>query len=199
MGLLGMPNAGKSTLISAVSAARPKIADYPFTTLHPHLGVVRVEANRSFVMADVPGVIEGAADGAGLGLRFLNHLMRTRLLLHLVDVASADLVREVRTIVAEVEAFGGPLAQRARWLVLNKADLLDEDEVRAVQRRLLEGLAWRGPVYVISAAAGVGLKPLIRDVMRFLEDHPDQWREVEEAAVVYDPLDEHRPMGRRAK
>ena len=199
VGLLGMPNAGKSTLISAVSAARPKIADYPFTTLHPHLGVVRVEANRSFVMADVPGVIEGAAGGAGLRLHILKHLMRTRLLLHMVDMASGDLVDEVRSIAAEVGAFGGPLARRARWLVLNKADLLGEDEVRSAKRRLLEGLDWRGPIYVISAAAGTGIKPLIGDVMRFLEAHSVQPSAEEDTVAVYDPLDESRPMGRRAK
>jgi GTP-binding protein len=173
VGLLGMPNAGKSSLIARISSARPKVADYPFTTLHPNLGVVRVDDERSFVVADVPGLIEGAAEGAGLGVHFLKHLSRTRLLLHLVDIAPldarADPAGDVRRIVHELEKFGGDLAGRERWLVLNKIDLLAPDELAVRRALLVEELDWAGPVYAVSAVAGDGTQQLIYDLMTRLE------------------------------
>ncbi|MFN2349871.1 MAG: Obg family GTPase CgtA [Thioalkalivibrio sp.] len=175
VGLLGLPNAGKSTLITQVSGARPKIADYPFTTLHPGLGVVRVGPLQSFVMADIPGLIEGAAEGAGLGIQFLKHLSRTRLLLHLVDVAPADPaedpVQAVQTIVGELEQFSEELASRPRWLVLNKMDLIASDEREAYTRDLLDRLGWDGPAFRISAATGEGCQALTQAIMQYLEDH----------------------------
>jgi GTP-binding protein len=164
VGLLGMPNAGKSTLIAAISNAKPKIADYPFTTLHPNLGVVRVGPEKSFVVADVPGLIEGAAEGAGLGHQFLRHLQRTRLLLHMVDIApfdeSVDPVAQARAIVAELKKYDPALAAKPRWLVLNKMDMLDP-EVRAARvKDIVRRLRWRGPVFEISALARQGLGPL---------------------------------------
>ena len=174
VGLLGAPNAGKSTLIRAVSAARPKVADYPFTTLYPSLGVVSVDAQRSFVMADIPGLIEGAAEGAGLGIRFLKHLSRTRLLLHVIDIApldpAEDIVATARSIVSELGNFSAKLAAQERWLVLNKADLLPPDAVAACQHDLVKRLDWAGPVYVISARTGAGTESLARDIMRRLEE-----------------------------
>lgn len=155
-----------------MSAARPKVADYPFTTLYPGLGVVRVGAHRSFVMADIPGLIEGAAEGAGLGTRFLRHLSRTRLLLHLVDVApptGADPVDDARAVAAELAGFSEDLAVRDRWLVLTKLDLLGEAERAAVKERILEGLGWDGPVFGISAATGEGCEALCSAVMIHLE------------------------------
>lgn len=173
VGLLGLPNAGKSTLIRAISAARPKVADYPFTTLHPNLGVVRIEPHRSFVVADIPGVIEGAAEGAGLGLRFLKHLSRTRLLLHVVDMASAefsdDPARDVATIEQEVSAYSPELAERERWLVLNKIDLAAEDEREQRAQRIVATLGWEKPVFLISAATGEGCQNLARSIMRYVE------------------------------
>ena len=173
VGLLGMPNAGKSSLIARISSARPKIADYPFTTLYPNLGVVRVDHERSFVIADVPGLIEGAAEGAGLGVRFLKHLSRTRLLLHLVDIAqldpAADPAADVRGILRELEKFGGDLAGRERWLVLNKVDLLPADELAARRQLLLDELRWDGPVYCVSALSGEGTQALVYDLMARLE------------------------------
>ncbi len=174
VGLLGLPNAGKSTLISAVSAARPKIADYPFTTLHPNLGVVSVGEHRSFVMADIPGLIEGAAEGAGLGIRFLKHLQRTRVLLHLVDIAppdpEADPVKDARAIVGELKKFSKDLVEKPRWLVLNKIDLLPEKEADAVARTSCGGLRWKGPAYRISGVTKQGTKELMQDVMRLIEE-----------------------------
>jgi GTP-binding protein len=174
VGLLGLPNAGKSTLISVVSAARPKIADYPFTTLHPNLGVVYVGTHQSFVMADIPGVIEGAAEGAGLGLRFLKHLQRTRLLLHLVDIAppdpAADPVADVRSIAAELKKFSPELARRERWLVLNKIDLMQPAEADKRCKEIVRRLRWKGPVYRISGATRQGTQELCRDIMRRLEE-----------------------------
>jgi len=174
IGLLGLPNAGKSTLIRQVSAARPKVADYPFTTLYPNLGVVALEAHRSFVMADIPGLIEGAADGAGLGIRFLKHLRRTRILLHLVDVAppgdDADPVRDARAIVAELEGFSPELAAKERWLVLNKVDLLPAEELAALRARVLAALDWSGQVHEISALTGAGTRPLMGALMDRLEE-----------------------------
>ncbi|HEX5650057.1 MAG TPA: GTPase ObgE [Steroidobacteraceae bacterium] len=174
VGLLGLPNAGKSTLISVVSAARPRIADYPFTTLHPNLGVVYVGEHQSFVMADIPGVIEGAAEGAGLGIRFLKHLQRTRLLLHLVDIAppdpEADPVVDARSIAAELKKFSPALAQRERWLVLNKIDLLPPAEAEKRCKEIVRRLRWKGPVYRISGATRQGTQELCRDIMRRLEE-----------------------------
>jgi len=173
VGLLGMPNAGKSTLISAMSAARPKIADYPFTTLHPNLGVVAVGPLQSFVMADVPGLIAGAADGAGLGIRFLRHLQRTRLLLHLVDIAPLDEDQlpsvAVQAIQSELCKYSDELAGKPRWLVINKIDLLAADELAAARQRLLDELSWHGPVFEVSAATGKGTKALGRAVIAELE------------------------------
>jgi GTP-binding protein len=176
VGLLGLPNAGKSTLIRAVSAARPKVADYPFTTLHPNLGVVSVGPGRSFVMADIPGLIEGAADGAGLGIRFLRHLQRTRVLLHLIDIQpldpAADPVRDARTIVAELKKFAADLATKERWLLLNKIDLLEPKEAEKRANDIVRRLRWKGPVFRISGATGEGTEELKQAVMRYLEEHP---------------------------
>ena len=173
VGLLGLPNAGKSTLISAVSAARPKIADYPFTTLYPNLGVISCGNQRSFVMADIPGLIEGAADGAGLGIRFLKHLQRTRVLLHLVDILpvdpNADPVRDALSIVGELGKFSADLLDKPRWLVLNKSDLLPEDEARAKAIGIAVALKYRGPAFLISGVSGAGTRDLTEAVMRFLE------------------------------
>jgi len=168
VGLLGMPNAGKSTLIAAISNAKPKIADYPFTTLHPNLGVVRVAPEKSFVVADVPGLIEGASEGAGLGLQFLRHLQRTRLLLHLVDVApfdpEVDPVKQARAIVAELKKYDPKLAAKPRWLVLNKIDMLPAEERATRAKDIVRRLRWKGPVFEISALARQGLEPLIHAV-----------------------------------
>ncbi|MBC7192210.1 Obg family GTPase CgtA [Marinobacter sp.] len=177
VGLLGMPNAGKSTFIRSVSAARPKVADYPFTTLVPNLGVVSVQAHQSFVIADIPGLIEGAAEGAGLGIRFLKHLVRTRLLLHLVDVAPYDgssPVDSVRAIEHELEKFSETLAGRERWLVLNKLDMLSEDEREQVCSDIISQLGWEGPVYRISALSGEGTRDLTQAVMRWVEDQAEE-------------------------
>ncbi|HTX06383.1 MAG TPA: GTPase ObgE [Steroidobacteraceae bacterium] len=174
VGLLGLPNAGKSTLIRAVSAARPKVADYPFTTLHPNLGVVAVGEHRSFVMADIPGLIEGAAEGAGLGIRFLKHLQRTRLLLHLVDIApvdpAADPVKDARAIVGELKKFSRELAAKPRWLVINKSDLLPEAEAQKRARAIVRSLRYRGPHFLVSGATGRGTVALCEAVMAFLEE-----------------------------
>jgi len=173
VGLLGLPNAGKSTLIRAVSAARPKVADYPFTTLHPNLGVVRVSNHRSFTVADIPGLIEGAAEGAGLGVRFLKHLSRTGLLLHLVDVAplgdASDPVEDVRVIEQELAKFSPELASRERWLVLNKVDLVPAEEREAHCQAIVEHLAWQGPVFRIAAISGEGTQELVYKIMEYLE------------------------------
>ncbi len=177
VGLLGLPNAGKSTLIRAVSSAKPKVADYPFTTLVPNLGVVKVEAHRSFVMADIPGLIEGASEGAGLGIRFLKHLTRTRILLHLVDMAPFDGTEPADaalSIVNELGAFSPTLAERERWLVLNKQDLIDEDTFAERRDALLEALDWKGPVYSIAAISGAGTTELCGDLMAYLEERRAQ-------------------------
>jgi GTP-binding protein len=173
VGLLGLPNAGKSTFLRAVSDARPKVADYPFTTLHPHLGVVWAGEHRSFVIADIPGLIEGAAEGAGLGIQFLRHLSRTRVLLHLVDMAplepDADPAASVRAIASELKKYSKDLAKRERWLVLNKMDLLPEPEREKRAKALIRKLRWKGPVYTISAISGEGCQPLTKALMRRLE------------------------------
>ena len=173
VGLVGMPNAGKSTLIRAVSAARPKVADYPFTTLIPNLGVVRQGPDRSFVMADIPGLIEGASGGAGLGIRFLRHLSRTRVLLHLVDVAAgldgADPIDQVRVIERELATFDPELAQRERWLVPTKLDLVPPPDRADTVAALVEAVEWDGPVYAVSALAREGTDTLSEALMRHLE------------------------------
>jgi GTP-binding protein len=181
VGLLGMPNAGKSTLITAMSQAKPRIADYPFTTLHPNLGVVRVGSLQSFVMADIPGLIEGASEGAGLGIRFLKHLQRTRLLLHLVDIApldpDAEPAQEVRAIAMELEKFSADLADKPRWLVINKIDLLNEEDLAVAKEMLLEELNWSGPVFEVSAATGAGTEALGHAVMQALEEIKEEEEE----------------------
>lgn len=175
VGLLGLPNAGKSTLIRTLSAARPKVADYPFTTRYPNLGVVRVAPLQSFVMADIPGLIAGAAEGAGLGIQFLKHLSRTRLLLHLIDAGphsdSGDPVQDVKTIVTELAKYSAGLAQRDRWLVFNKLDLIPPQEQQQRTKQILEELRWQGPVFSISALTGDGTKDLSQAVMAHLETH----------------------------
>jgi GTPase len=174
VGLLGLPNAGKSTLIRAVSAARPRVADYPFTTLHPNLGVVDVGEHRSFVMADIPGLIEGAAEGAGLGHRFLKHLMRTRVLLHLIDICppdpEADPVVDARAIVGELKKYSAELAAKPRWLVLNKADLLPEAEAQKVAKDIVRRLRHKGPWFLISGVTGAGTRELCQAVMGLLDE-----------------------------
>jgi GTPase len=184
VGLLGMPNAGKSTFISAVSNARPKIADYPFTTLHPNLGVVRVGPERSFVIADVPGLIEGAADGAGLGHQFLRHLQRTGLLLHIVDLApfdeATDPVKEAKAIVGELEKYDPALAAKPRWLVLNKLDMIDAAEADKRVAAFVRKFKWKGPVFAISALTRAGCEGLIYAIERHLAEqrralHPEDF------------------------
>ena len=173
VGLLGLPNAGKSTLIRAVSSATPKVADYPFTTLIPNLGVVRAGEDNSFVMADIPGLIEGASEGAGLGIRFLKHLARTRVLLHLVDIApldSADPADAAIAIIRELENFSTALSEKERWLVLNKTDLLPKEEADAVCDAILEKLGWQGPVFKISAVTGQGTKVLAEALMQSINE-----------------------------
>ncbi|MEI6413906.1 MAG: GTPase ObgE [Pseudomonadota bacterium] len=173
VGLLGLPNAGKSSLIRKISAARPKVADYPFTTLHPHLGVVRVGAYRSFVMADIPGLIAGAAQGAGLGIQFLRHLSRTRILLHLVDLAPPEgfdaVAEQVHILVSELAQFSPDLAAKERWLVFNKLDLLDPEECQTRQNQLIEALDWQGAVHTLSALDGRGTEALVFALMNRLE------------------------------
>ncbi len=180
VGLVGLPNAGKSTFLGAVSAARPKVADYPFTTLNPQLGVVRLGPESSFVLVDVPGLIEGAAEGAGLGIRFLRHLQRTRLLLHLVDLApidGSDVIAGVRQISDELAQFEENLGGRERWLVFNKADLLPEDEARAQAQSVVSSIGWTGPWHVVSAAERAGLDELCAAVMRRLDEMRQEERE----------------------
>ena len=185
VGLVGMPNAGKSTLIRAMSAAKPKVADYPFTTLHPNLGVVAVGPLQSFVMADIPGLIEGAAEGAGLGIQFLKHLQRTRLLLHLVDIAPLDdavePAQEFKAIEDELAKFSPDLVDKPRWLVINKMDLVLAEERALVRNDLLEKLHWQGPVFEVSAITGEGTRELGQAVMRELEAMNLREREALEA------------------
>jgi GTP-binding protein len=177
VGLLGMPNAGKSTFIRAVSAARPKVADYPFTTLYPNLGVVRVDQNQSFVVADIPGLIEGASTGAGLGIQFLKHLSRTRLLLHVVDIAPFDgssPVDDAKKILNELANYSTQLADKQRWLVLNKADLLSAEELNDRRQQIITALAWQGPVYTISALTKSGTDQIVYDIMNYLTYQQEQ-------------------------
>jgi GTPase len=188
VGLLGMPNAGKSTFIRSVSAAKPKVADYPFTTLHPNLGVVRVDTNRSFVIADVPGLIEGAAEGAGLGHQFLRHLSRTRLLLHLVDIAPFDEavnpVQEAQAIVEELRKYDEELYNKPRWLVLNKVDMLEDAKARA--ERFVKDYGWDGRVFAISAINGGGCRELTYAIMEHLESvraEEDRLQEIKAEAL----------------
>ncbi|MFT5116988.1 MAG: GTP-binding protein [Kiritimatiellia bacterium] len=172
VGLLGLPNAGKSTFIRAVSSAKPKVAGYPFTTLVPNLGVVKVEQHRSFVVADIPGLIEGASEGAGLGIRFLKHLTRCRILLHLVDMApfdESDPLENAQSIIRELGQFSEALANRERWLILNKVDLLSEEEAEARCQRVIEGLGWEGPVFIIAAINRKGTELACHDIMLRLE------------------------------
>lgn len=191
VGLLGMPNAGKSTLIRAISAAKPKVADYPFTTLVPNLGVVKADRHRSFVVADIPGLIEGAAEGAGLGIRFLKHLARTRLLLHVVDLApmdESDPADHIDAIADELDRFSPALAEQERWLVFNKIDLLADDDAQAKIDAIVEELGWQGPVYGISAAAGVGCEELVYALMNAIEDRRRLEREDPEYAAAQQEL-----------
>lgn len=180
VGLLGFPNAGKSTLVRAISAATPKVADYPFTTLVPNLGVVKVESHRSFVIADIPGLIEGASQGAGLGIRFLKHLTRNRILLHLVDIApldESDPAQAALAIVQELQQFSPTLASRPRWLVLNKVDMVDEETLVERRNAVVAALNWQGPVYEIAAIAGTGTRTLCGDLMRAIELLDEQERD----------------------
>ena len=186
VGLLGLPNAGKSTFIRAVSHARPKVADYPFTTLIPNLGVVSIEAHRSFVVADIPGLIEGSAGGAGLGIRFLKHLARCRILLHILDVApvdNSDPVENARAIINELTSFSHALAKRERWLILNKVDLLPADEKEAICQRIVDELNWQGPVYNISVLASEGTRALCFDIMDKIEKNRQNEQENADVAA----------------
>lgn len=186
VGMLGMPNAGKSTFIRAVSAAKPKVADYPFTTLVPSLGVVRMDSHQSFVVADIPGLIEGAADGAGLGIQFLKHLERCRVLLHLVDIDpidGSDPVENAKIIIAELEKYSEKLAQKPRWLVFNKVDLLSPEEAKEKAKAIVEALGWEGDYYMIAAINQDGVKKLCWDIMEFLNVTP---REQDKSIVTTD-------------
>ena len=187
VGLLGLPNSGKSTLVQTVSAARPKVADYPFTTMVPNLGVVRLDSERSFVIADIPGVIKGASDGAGLGMRFLKHLTRTKLILHLVDISPLDgssPKHAVEEIERELEKFSPTLATEHRWLVVNKADLLSNDEHERVLKELIADLQWKGRFFLISGATGLGMELLCNSIY----SHIDNLREKEESNPDYKRL-----------
>ncbi|WP_018878022.1 Obg family GTPase CgtA [Thioalkalivibrio sp. ALE28] len=193
VGLLGLPNAGKSTLLARASAARPKIADYPFTTLIPQLGVVRIGVNQSFVIADIPGLIEGAAEGAGLGTRFLKHLARTRLLLHLVDVAppdpEADPLVDLRTAITELEHHSDQLAALPRWIVLNKKELLDPEDLAALVERVRADQGSERPVFAISAATGEGVDALLQAVMRHVEETAQAAAEAGRRDAIANPED----------
>ncbi|AYA63115.1 MULTISPECIES: Obg family GTPase CgtA [unclassified Alteromonas] len=201
VGLLGMPNAGKSTFIRSVSAAKPKVADYPFTTLVPNLGVVRQDSQRSFVIADIPGLIEGAADGAGLGIRFLKHLERCRVLLHMVDLLPADQsdpAENAKKIIEELEKYSPKLAAKPRWLVFNKVDLLLEEEVEALCESIKEKLEWDGPVYQISAFQKMNTQQLCHEIMNYIETLPagiDEDDEKEAVEFKWDSYDRETMQG----
>ncbi|SFC02676.1 Obg family GTPase CgtA [Massilia yuzhufengensis] len=188
VGLLGMPNAGKSTFITAVSNAKPKIADYPFTTLHPNLGVVRVSHERSFVIADIPGLIEGASEGLGLGHQFLRHLARTGLLLHIVDLSSfetdVDPVKEAKALVKELEKYDEELLNKPRWIVLNKLDVLDEAERKKRVKDFVKRMAWKGPVFEISALNREGCQELINAIYLHLEEKRHSAQRAEETSMT---------------
>jgi len=187
VGLLGMPNAGKSTFITAVSNARPKIADYPFTTLHPNLGVVRVSHAKSFVVADIPGLIEGAAEGAGLGHQFLRHLQRTGLLLHIVDLTpfeKADPVKQAKALVKELEKYDADLVEKPRWLVLNKVDMIPEGERKKVVKDFLKRYGWKGPVFEISALNHEGCQELVNAIYLYLEEKRNSAHRAEETQMT---------------
>jgi len=187
VGLLGLPNAGKSTLIRSVSAAKPKVADYPFTTLVPNLGVVRLDSQRSFVIADIPGLIEGASDGAGLGTTFLKHLERCRVLLHVVDVMpvdGSDPVENAFTIINELHSHSEKLAQKPRWLILNKLDLLLEEEAEEIKQEIIEELGWQDKVYCISAFNKMGTEQLCQELMTFIDTLPVESEEEQEQEKV---------------
>ena len=176
VGLLGLPNAGKSTLIRAVSSAKPKVADYPFTTLHPNLGVVKADHLRSFVIADIPGLIEGAAEGAGLGIQFLKHLSRTRVLLHVIDIApfdDTDPVDSAEKIIHELEKYNPEMLEEPRWIVLNKVDLLPGEDAEQRCKDIIDRMGWVGPVYEISAISGDGTRELVFDIMNYLEENDE--------------------------
>jgi GTP-binding protein len=188
VGLLGMPNAGKSTFITAVSNARPKIADYPFTTLHPNLGVVRVSHEKSFVIADIPGLIEGAAEGAGLGHQFLRHLQRTRVLLHIVDLApfdaNVDPVKEAKAIVKELKKYDETLFEKPRWLVLNKLDMVPEDERKKRVKDFVKRFGWKGPVFEISALNREGCEELVVEIYNYLAAQREQEQRAQELSMA---------------
>lgn len=198
VGLLGLPNAGKSSFIRAVSAAKPKVADYPFTTLTPNLGVVQLDNHRSFVIADIPGLIEGAAMGAGLGIRFLKHLMRTRLLLHIVDMMpyDGDPAEDARAIANELEIFSPTLAGHKRFLVLNKMDIVPVEEREARKQAIIKALDWKGPVYMISAVTGEGTQALVYDVMAHIEEFREQMLEEAFAEAQHQRLLQIQQEGR---
>ncbi|MDU4057542.1 MULTISPECIES: Obg family GTPase CgtA [Pseudomonas] len=202
IGLLGLPNAGKSTFIRAVSAAKPKVADYPFTTLVPNLGVVSVGRFKSFVVADIPGLIEGASEGAGLGIRFLKHLARTRLLLHLVDMApldESDPAEAAETIINELTKFSPALGERDRWLVLNKADQLLDDEREERLKAVVERLDWQGPVFVISALEREGTEQLCQAIMQYLDERTLRLAEDPAYAEALEELDQRIEDEARAR
>jgi GTPase len=188
VGLLGMPNAGKSTFITAVSNARPKIANYPFTTLHPNLGVVRVSHEKSFVIADIPGLIEGASEGAGLGHQFLRHLQRTGLLLHIVDLApfedTVDPVKEAKALVKELKKYDETLVDKPRWLVLNKLDVVPEGERKKRVKDFVKRFGWKGPVFEISALTRDGCEDLITAIYAHLEQKRQQEHRAEEVQMT---------------
>ena len=189
VGLLGFPNAGKSTLIRAVSAATPKVADYPFTTLYPNLGVVSVEPHKSFVIADIPGLIEGAADGAGLGALFLRHIQRTRLLLHLVEIEpldGGDAAQQVRAIEHELAKFDAGLMEKPRWLLLNKADLLTREDAQEQARKVIGDLGWTGPWFIVSGLAHDGTRDVMLKIQAFLDEQRRAELEQAENSAPYE-------------